>query len=99
MTDPVRAERVWLPMALCTFKLLSLGDALEQDATLSVWGTVVPTECRRRAIRLVRLGWLALSAAQVTGRPLPRLTPLSPDVWPDRPLPATLRHSSTKVAA
>ena len=30
MTDPARAERLWLPMALCTFKLLALGDAVEQ---------------------------------------------------------------------
>ena len=99
MTDPARAERVWLPMALCTFKLLTLGDALEQDATLPIWGATVPTLLRRRVTRLVRLGWLALRAAQATGRPLPRLTPLSPDPWPDRPLPAALLHSSTKEAA
>jgi hypothetical protein len=99
MTDPARAERVWLPMALCTFKLLASGDAIEQDAALPLWGTVVPTLVRRRAIRLVRLGWLALRAAQVTGHSLPCRTALSPDPWPDRPLPAALLHSSTKDAA
>jgi hypothetical protein len=99
MTDPARAERVWLPMALCTFKLLSVGDAIEQDGSLPIWGSVHPVLPRRRTTRLVRLGWLALRAAQATGRPLPRLTPLSPDVWPDRPLPASLRHSTTKEAA
>jgi hypothetical protein len=99
MTDPARAARVWLPMALCTFKLLSLGDALEQDASLPVWGPLAPTTAQRRIIRLVRLGWLALCAAQVTGRPLPRLTPLSPDTWLDWPLPASMLHSSTSQAA
>ena len=29
MPDPARAERVWLPLALCTFKLRALGDAIE----------------------------------------------------------------------
>jgi hypothetical protein len=98
MTDPARAERVWLPMALCTFKFLALGDALEQAAELPLWGTATPTS-RRRVTRLVRLGWLTLLAAQVTGRSLPRLTPLSADPWPDWPLPAPFPHPSTKAVA
>ena len=99
MTDPARAERVWLPIALCTFKLLAVGDALEQDASLPIWGTTIPTLLRRRTTRLIVLGYLALRAAQATGRPLPRITALSPDSWPDRPLPAPLLHSSTKHVA
>ena len=98
ITDPARAERVWLPMALCTFKLLSLGDALEQDAALPLWGAATPSS-RRRATRLVRLGWLALLAAQAADRPRPRIAPLSADPWPDRPLPAPSRHPSTKAVA
>lgn len=99
VTDPARAERVWLPMALCTFKLLSLGDALEQETALPLWGTTTPARPQPRAIRLVRLGYLAHRAAQATGRPLPRLTPLSPDVWPDWPPPPSMLHSSTKAVA
>jgi hypothetical protein len=99
MTEPARAERVWLPMALCTFKLLAIGDATEQDTTLSLWGTLSPTMGRRRVLRLARLGWLALHAAQATAQPLPRIHFLSPDPWPDRPLPASMLHSSTKEAA
>jgi hypothetical protein len=99
MTDPARAARVWLPMALCTCKLLSLGAALEQDASVPVWGTLAPTGCRRRTLRLVRLGWRACCAAQATGRPLPRLRPLSPAAWPDRPPPAALLYASTTEAA
>jgi Transposase DDE domain len=99
MTDPARAERVWLPMALCTFKLLTIGAALEQDTSLPIWGTTVPTTLRRRATRLVRLGWLALRAAQATRRPLPHLSALSPDPWPDRPLPATLPPARTTAVA
>ena len=75
-------------MALCTFKLLAVGDAVEQDRALPIWGATVPTILRRRPTRLVCLGWLARRAAQATGRPLPRIQPLSPDAWPDWPLPA-----------
>ena len=71
MTDPARAERLWLPMALCTFKLLALGDALEQDASLPLWGATTLTGPHRRTTRLVRLGWLALRAAQATSHSLP----------------------------
>lgn len=90
MTDPARAERVWLPMAVCTFKFLALGDATEQDASLPVWGAATPT-VHRRPIRLVRLGWLTGLAAQATSGPRPRLTSLSPDDWPDWPLPAAMQ--------
>ena len=33
-------------------------------------------------LRLVRLGWLMIIAAQATSQPLPSITPLSPDTWP-----------------
>jgi hypothetical protein len=99
MTDPARAERVWLPMAVCTFKLLALGDAIEQDVSLPLWGATTPTLQRRRATRLVRLGWLALRAAQAAHRPLPHRTALSPDPWPDHPLPAAPIHPTTKALA
>ena len=98
MTDPQRAERVWLPMALCTFKFLAIGDATEQDDCLPVWGATLPT-IRRRPIRLVRLGWLTGIAAQASHRPLPPITPLSPDTWPDWPLPAAMQNSSTPIVA
>ncbi len=99
MTDPERAERVWLPMALCTFKLLTVGDAVEQDRALPIWGATVPTILRRRPTRLVCLGWLARRAAQVTGRPLPRIQPLSPDAWPDWPLPAAMLDPCPEAVA
>jgi Transposase DDE domain len=87
MTDPARAERVWLPMALCTFKLLAIGDATEQDSASPLWGTSIPGIERRRVLRLVRLGYLASRAAYASDRTLPRLSALSPDAWPDWPLP------------
>jgi hypothetical protein len=98
MTDPQRAERLWLPLALCTFKFLAIGDATEQAGCLPLWGAATPT-IRRRPIRLVRLGWLTGIAAQVTSQPLPSITPLSPDTWPDWPLPAAMQHSSTPAVA
>jgi hypothetical protein len=99
MTDPARAERVWLPMALCTFTLLALGDALEQDASLPVWGATAPARPRRRATRLVRLGWLALRAAHAADSSLPHRLALSSDPWPDLPLPATRSHPTTSAVA
>jgi Transposase DDE domain len=98
MTNPARAERVWLPMALCTFKFLSVGDATEQDDRLPVWGAAIPT-IRRRPLRLVRLGWLTGLAAQSLGQPVPRITPLSADTWPDWPLPAAMQQPSIRAVA
>ena len=99
ITDPARAERVWLPIALCTFTFLSIGDATEQNDALPIWGTSIPALARRRALRLVRLGYLALRAAQATDRPLPRTALLSPDPWLDWPLPVSMHHPTTKAAA
>jgi hypothetical protein len=99
MTAPERAERVWLPLALCTFKLLAVGDAVEQDLALPIWGATVPTILRRRPTRLVCLGWLACRAAQATGRPVPRIQPLSPDAWPDWPPPAAMLDPSPEAVA
>jgi len=99
ITDPARAERVWLPIALCTFTFLSIGDAVEQDDALPIWGTSIPALARPRALRLVRLGYLALRAAQAADRPLPRTALLSPDPWLDWPLPVSMHHPTTKAAA
>jgi hypothetical protein len=99
MTDPARAERVWRPMARCTFTLLAVGDAVEQDLARPIGGATVPTILRRRATRLIGLGWLAHRAAQASGPPVPRLQPLSPDTWPDWPLPAALLDPSAERVA
>jgi len=99
MTDPACAEQVWLPMALCSFKLLALGDALEQDTSQPLWGSTVPAPPRRRTIRLVRLAWLAIHAAQAARRSPPHRIAISPDPWPDLPLPAAMHHSTPKAAA
>lgn len=99
MTDPARAERLWLPMALCTFKLLALGDAVEQDTSLPLWGATTLLVPRRRTTRLVRLGWLALRAAHATQQLLPHRRFLSPDPWPDQPPPASLHHPTTTAVA
>lgn len=99
MTDPARAERLWLPMALCTFKLLALGDAVEQDHSLPLWGATTLTGPRRRTTRLVRLGWLALRAAHTTATALPHRLCLSPDPWPDQPPSASPHHPTIKAVA
>jgi hypothetical protein len=98
MTDPARAARIGLPMALCTCKLRAVGDAVAQDLARPLWGAALPTSpCR--PTRLVCLGWLARRAAQATGRPVPRRQPLSPDTWPDWPLPAAMLDPSAACVA
>jgi len=99
MTDPARAERLWLPMALCTFKFLAVGDAIEQDAVLPIWGASIPGLQCRRLLRLVRLGYLAQRAARASGRAQHRIPILSPDAWPDWPLPPCMLNPDIEAVA
>ncbi len=87
MTDPARAERLWLALAVATLWVISVGDALEHDAARPVIADLAPpcARSRPRLVRLFRLGCLGLLAATVCGRPLPLPTCLSPDALP--PLP------------
>ncbi len=96
MTDPARAERLWLALAVATLWVVSTGDAVEQDLERPVISDLSPraptARPRSRLARLFRLGQLALLAAAVTGRPFPQphalsFLPLSPP--PDLPQPST----------
>ncbi len=86
MTDPARADRLWLALAVATLWVVSTGDATEQDLDRPVIDDPSPRSAahpRSRRTRLFRLGQLAILAAALTGRPLPRPHHLSP-----APLPA-----------
>ncbi len=85
MTNPERAERLWLALAVATLWVISTGDALEQDVVLPVIRDLSPRQDARprpRLVRLFRLGHLGLLAAAVLGQPLPLPTRLSPASLP-----------------
>lgn len=91
MTDPARAARLWLAVAVATLWLLSVGSAAEDtipDPVVSVGGGAGFGQPRRpraatrlRLVSLFRRGWVTLLAALLTGAPLPAGA-FRPDPWP-----------------
>ena len=90
MTDPQRAARLWLAVAVATLWLLSVGG--EADASLPV-GTLPlmpPTVCppprqrsatRLRLVSAFRQGWMRVLVALLTHQRLPT-GHFVPDPWP-----------------
>ena len=96
MTDPARAERLWLALAVATLWVISTGDALEQDLTVPVIRDLSPRRVAcppPRRTRLFRLGLLAILAAAVTHRRLPLPRRLAPDpLLPPSSVPPSHDH-------
>ncbi len=92
MTDPTRAARLWLALAVATLWVVSVGSAMEVAPTgtaedlpdLQAILGVRPAHQPRRT-RLLRLGWLWVLVRAITGRALPLPTRLVPEPWPDIP--------------
>jgi hypothetical protein len=94
MSDPERASRLWLAMAVATLWVVSVGG--EADATLPASGlAVVPVRpgarrlrphgrTRPRLLSCFRRGVLTILAALITGQNLP-LGRFVPEPWPARP--------------
>ena len=97
MTDPARASRLWLAVAVATLWLVRVGGAAEEalpEGTLPTVGPLLAAARRqRRATRLrlvslFRRGWTAILVALLNHEPLPTGA-LQPDPWPALPpLPA-----------
>ncbi|MDQ3827337.1 MAG: hypothetical protein M3325_17040 [Actinomycetota bacterium] len=93
MTDPDRAARLWLALAVATLWLVSLGSGLESDVLpadgalpdLQALVGIAATRLRPRHTRLFRLGWLWFLVQQITAQPLPLPQRLVPEPWPDVP--------------
>ena len=89
MTDPARAERLWLAIALATEWLLAVGD--EAEATLpTVTFPTMPGSPRRQGRRwrwvgIFRHGGSLIVAALFDHRPLP-LGHGCPEPWPAAPI-------------
>jgi hypothetical protein len=90
MTDPQRAARLWLAVAVATLWLLSVGGAAEERVPVGTL-PLLPAKAflqrrQRRATRLrlvstFRQGWLAILAALLTQRRLPPGR-FVPEPWP-----------------
>ncbi len=92
MTDPRRAERLWLAMALATLWVVSVGCAAEAALPLPVLAQLPPAHPARRrttgrraprSLRCFHRGRLLRVAAFIHGRALPLMQVL-PEPWPKR---------------
>ncbi len=83
MTDPARAERLWLALAVATLWVISTGDALEQDLDVPVIRDLSPAAAR--APRLV--GPASFGSASAPSWPPPWPTAGSPCHATSRPIP------------
>jgi hypothetical protein len=90
MTDPARAARLWLAVAVATLWLLSVGGATDEtipaSTLLDVTGLCPERPRSRRATRLrlvsvFRQGWVALLVALLRQEPLPE-GHFVPEPWP-----------------
>jgi hypothetical protein len=93
MTQPDRAARLWLAVAVATLWLLSVGGAAEAMIPESTLHDVAPAlTSRRRQRRATRLrlvsifrrGWIIIVVALLNQVPLPLGTFL-PEPWPTVP--------------
>jgi hypothetical protein len=94
MTQPDRAARLWLAVAVATLWLLSVGGAAEEtipeSTLLDVTAAVSHQRRQRRATRLrlvsiFRRGWMIILVGLLNQAPLP-LGVFLPELWP--PIPA-----------
>jgi hypothetical protein len=90
MTDPQRAARLWLAVAVATLWLLSVGglaeDTIPEGTLLPLADDDSPAPRSRRATRLrlvsiFRRGWIIILMALMNQRRLPRGR-FKPEPWP-----------------
>jgi hypothetical protein len=94
MTDPERASRLWLAVAVATLWLVRVGGEVEDSlpestvVVLAAPDLAAPRRPRRatrlRLVSLFRRGWVAILVALLDGAPLPRGS-FRPDPWPVLP--------------
>ena len=90
MTDPARAARLWLVLAVATVRVLSVGGMAELALPASAREMLPPTPIARRTasgrppprlLSCFRRGVLVLLAAAITGQTLP-VARFVPEPWP-----------------
>jgi hypothetical protein len=99
MTDPQRAARLWLAVAVATLWLLSVGglaeDTIPESTLLPLADDDRPASRSRRATRLrlvsiFRRGWILILIALINQRRLPQGS-FKPEPWPQPEQLHTLR--------
>ena len=100
MTDPERASRLWLAVAVATLWLVRVGgeaeDTIPESTLLPLAEVDLAPRRQRRATRLrlvslFRRGWVALLVALLDDAPLP-LGRFQPEPWPVLPAHAAPAH-------
>lgn len=92
MTNPDRAARLWLAVALATLWLLSIGGEADAALPVATFPALLLPQRRQRAatqvrlVSIVRRGWNTILAALLTGSPLP-FGRFYPEPWPTFPSP------------
>ena len=90
MTEPQRAARLWLAVAVATLWRLRVGGVAEEtiptrtllDVTAVLTGQRrLRQATRRRLVRLFRRGWMTILVALLDQAPLP-LGAFRPEPWP-----------------
>jgi hypothetical protein len=93
MTDPRRAERHWLVMAVATLWVISVGGEIDATLPVSSFDALPPTHIarrlskqrtRKRRISCFARGILTICAALLVGEPLP-MGRLVAFLWPTSP--------------
>jgi len=93
MSDPARASRLWLAVAVATLWLLSVGgeadEAVPESTLEAVTAFCLSKRRRRRETRLrlvsvFRRGWIRLLVALIRHEPLPEGR-FVPEAWPRAP--------------
>ncbi|HEX7515611.1 MAG TPA: hypothetical protein VF393_08515, partial [archaeon] len=91
MDDPLRAERLWMAIAIATWWLLSVGGEAEAQAgePLDIKEPSAPGAVRRRGKRwrmvgIFQHGWSLIIAALLNHQLLP-VKPGRPEAWPRLP--------------
>lgn len=87
MTDPARAARLWLVLALAHLWTMSVGGEAEGDdfvlpAPMPI--PVFPATTMPRVLSCLNRGWIRIIVALITQRPLP-LGQFWPEPWPTLP--------------
>ena len=92
MTDPARAERLWLAVAIATWWLLSVGGEADAELPVETMDKVPHTQRRRqprwRLIAIFHRGWNQILAALLDHDPIP-LGEAWPEPWPQMMPPPT----------